>query len=361
MIPLIKVVMPEKKELLPELESVLYSGQIAEGEAVYKFEDEFNKMFCSTNGISMSSGTSALHASLHFSNVSFGDEVISTSMTAEPTNVAICQVGAKPIFADVYTDTGNLSVESIEKKISPKTKAILVVHYAGYPVEIEKIRLLADKYKLSLIEDCAHALGAEFNEKKIGSFGDFSIFSFQAIKHMTTVDGGFLFFKNKNLLTDIKKFRWFGLEKGVERTKVNLTSVGYKYNMNNVNATIGLVSLNSINSKINMHISNGQFYDTELAKIQGVKPARIVEGAKPSYWLYTLLSDDSDELIKCLTSQGVSASKLHRPNHQHSLFASKDNELTSLELFYNKLVHIPCGWWVADEDRNRIVEIISKG
>ena len=360
-IPLVKVGLPPVNELMPALEDVLYSGMIAEGEAVYQFEHEFKNSFGIKCGISMSSGTAALHAALFLSGVKAGDEVITTSMTAEPTNTTILQVGAKPVFADVDVYNGNISPESIENKITSKTKAILIVHYAGYPVQLAKIKKIADVNGLKLIEDCAHALGAKYNNAPIGSYGDFSIFSFQAIKHMTTIDGGFLVIKDEKNLLRAKKFRWFGMEKGVARTEVDITELGYKYNMQNISATLGLNQLKYINQRINIHIDNGKYFNEKLSEIKGLKIAKFDDNAEPSYWLYTLLTDNSDDVISTLTENGIMASKLHRPNHYHTIFTAFAGELPQLEQFYTSLVHIPCGWWVSECDRERIANILKKG
>lgn len=361
MIPLVKVAFPPKEYLLPALESVLYSGQVAEGQQVYEFEEKFSKQFRLPNVLAMSSGTAALHAALWLAGVRPGDEVISTPMTAEPTNTSILYCGAKVVWADIDPSSGNIEPESIRQSVTTKTKAIVVVHYAGYPVRLAEVRAIADEFDIPLIEDCAHALGATYDERPVGTIGDFAIFSFQAIKHMTTVDGGVLTFANSNLIKLAKKFRWFGMLKGVPRTEVDIQSVGYKYNMNNVNATIGLVQLEHISPILNRHISNGQYYDTEFQSVPGVDFARCDLSSTPSYWLYTLLTDCADDIEKALNEGSVTASKLHRPNNYHSIFRNSEKPLPGLDIFYKRLVHIPCGWWVTDEDRERIVNIIKKG
>jgi dTDP-4-amino-4,6-dideoxygalactose transaminase len=346
---------------MPALESVLYSGMIAEGEHVYSFEAQFAQQFGLCHVLAMSSGTAALHVALLLAGVGRGDEVVTTSMTAEPTNTTILQVGATPVFGDVEADTGNLSPGSVEALITRRTKAICVVHYAGYPARLAELRQIADKHGIALIEDCAHALGARYNGEPIGSIGDFAIFSFQAIKHMTTVDGGVLVVKDSDRMSLAKRLRWFGLTKGVPRTEVDITVPGYKYNMNNVAAVLGLQQLKGIDQLLEKHIDNGRFFDQALSAIQGLKPANVVAGAEPSYWLYTLLADDSDQVERRLASIGVSASKLHRPNHFHSVFEPYRREMPNLDTFYQRLVHIPCGWWVAPEDRELIVYTLSKG
>ncbi|MBI1624172.1 DegT/DnrJ/EryC1/StrS family aminotransferase [Comamonas suwonensis] len=361
MLPLVKVGLPPSEQLMPSLERVLYSGQIAEGEQVYEFEERFSKHFGLSHVLAMSSGTAALHAALTLSGVSPGDEVISTPMTAEPTNTSILYCGAKVVWADVDPVSGNIDPNSILEKITSKTKAIIVVHYAGYPVRLAEIREIADRHGISLIEDCAHALGAKYDGNSVGLIGDFSIFSFQAIKHMPMVDGGVLICKEERHMRPAKKFRWFGMLKGVPRTEVDITSIGYKYNMNNVVATIGLSQLQVIDARINAFKENGKYFDHELAKIPGLDFAKCDEKGESSYWLYTMLSDTSDEIEKSLAGAGIHASKLHRPNNFHSIFSQSETSLPGLEKFYQRLLHIPCGWWVSAEDRNHIVNALRKG
>jgi len=361
LLPLVKVSMPPREQLLPALERVLYGGMIAEGEDVYRFEAEFAQAFGLPNALATSSGTGALHIALLLAGVRPGDEVVTTSMTAEPTNTTILQVGAVPVFADVDPDNGNLLPAAVERAITDRTRAIVVVHYAGYPADLARLRDVADRHGLHLIEDCAHALGARFGCRPVGMFGDCAIFSLQAIKHMTTVDGGVLAIRDASRLPLARRLRWFGLAKGVPRTEVDITTPGFKYNMNNVAATIGLLQLQGIGALIQAHVDNGRHYDAALASVAGIAPATRVDGAEPSYWIYTLLADDSDDVERRLASIGVAASKLHRPNHLHTVFAPWRRPLPGLDAFYRRLVHIPCGWWVGAADRERIVDALRKG
>lgn len=360
-LPLVKVAMPPREILLPALEEVLYGGFIAEGEQVYAFERAFAERFGVANPLAMSSGTGALHVALLAAGAGPGREVITTSMTAEPTNTVIMQTGAVPVFADVDPRTGNLDPAAAEAAVTDRTAAICVVHYAGYPADLDGLRAVADRRGVALVEDCAHALGARHAGRPIGSVGDSAIFSFQAIKHMTTVDGGLLALSHQDQVAEARRLRWFGLTKGVPRTEVDITRPGYKYNMNNVSATIGLAQLAHIDPVIRSHQDNGRFYDRRLASVPGLEPAPVSEGVDPSYWLYTLLSDDSDDVERRLAEIGVTASKLHRPNHLHSAFAPFAGDLPGLETFYRRLVHVPCGWWVGSEERERIVDALAKG
>lgn len=361
MVPLVKVAMPPREQLMPALEAVLYGGMIAEGENVYRFESQFAEHFKLPIALGMSSGTAALHTSLLLAGVKAGDEVITTSMTAEPTNTVILQAGATPVFADVDRLSGNLDPVSVEQLISSRTKAILVVHYAGFPARLQELRAIADRYGVALIEDAAHALGASYGGRGIGTVGDYGIFSLQAIKHMTTIDGGVLTMRDVGRADEARRLRWFGLAKGVPRTEVDITTPGYKYNMNNVAGVIGLAQLETIGPLIDRHVANGRFFDEQIARIPGLSVTHFEAEAKPSYWLYSILSEDSEAIEACMTAAGVSASKLHRPNHLHSVFAPMRRPMPGLDMYYRRLTHIPCGWWVTDEDRERIVDALRKG
>lgn len=360
-VPLVKVFISPREVLMPAIEAVLYSGQIAEGEAVYEFERQFSRKFMIPNLAAMNSGTAALHSALILAGVQPGDEVISTPMTAEPTNTSILYCGAKVVWSDVDPMSGNIDPESIIESITNKTKAIVVVHYAGYPVKLKKIRAIADEYNIPLIEDCAHAIGATYDGQSVGTVGDFAIFSFQAIKHMTTVDGGIFVFKDPKKEVKSKLIRWFGMLKGVPRTSIDIQTVGYKYNMNNVTAAIGQVQLGFISQVLERHVCNGRYFDDQFSGVGGIDYARCENIASSSYWVYTLLSDYADDIAKSLNEIGVLASKLHRPNNRHSIFRESQKSLPGIDLFYSRLVHIPCGWWVSDEDRELIVDTIKKG
>ena len=361
MIPLVKVGLPDAGVLMPALETVLYSGQIGEGEQVAQFEAGFAATFGLPNALAMSSGTAALHAALTLCGVGPGDEVISTAMTAEPTNVVIAQVGGVPVWGDVDPASGNLDPASIEAMITPRTRAIMVVHYAGLPVRLAEILAIGAAHGLPVIEDCAHALGARYAGQPIGTLGDFGIYSLQAIKHMTTGDGGVLTMRDARHMRAARRFRWFGLERGVDRLATDIEAVGYKYNMNNITATIGLHQLDIIEARIARHIDNGRFFDRELAAIPGLVPATFDAVAEPSYWLYTLVADDWQDVQARLADIGVGASKLHRRNDLHSLFAPSRRALPGLDHFYNNMLHLPCGWWVDDAVRTRMVQALARG
>jgi perosamine synthetase len=361
MVPLIKTNIPPREILIPRLEEVLYSGYVAQGEKVEEFERSFESFIGNGHSLSLNSGTAALHIALILAGVSSDDEVISTALTAEPTNVAIKMVGAKIRWADIDYNTGNIDSISIEKQINERTKAIIVVDYAGIPVNVPAIRAISEKFDLPIIEDAAHALGSKFNGTLAGGHFPFTIFSFQAIKHLTTIDGGILQTFSEEEYEKGKLIRWFGIDKKLTRLENNINMQGYKYHMNNVNATIGLVQLEFISKIIQKHISNGSYFDKNLKGIAGIELLKYYPGSEPSYWLYTLKVENRDGFIKKLAENEIMASELHKRNDLHTYLNDYPTELPVLDKFYKHLVHIPCGWWVNEVDREKIVEVIKSG
>lgn len=361
MIPLVKTNIPPHNFLMPKLEEVLYSGYVAQGEQVELFERAFETYIGKGHSLSLNSGTAALHIALILSGVKQDDEVISTALTAEPTNVAIKMLGAKIRYADIDYHTGNISPESIEANINNATKAIMVVDYAGVPVNVSEIQKISEKYKIPVIHDAAHALGAKYKGLRTGNHFPYTVYSFQAIKHLTTIDGGMLQIESKDEYEKAKLIRWFGIDKKLSRLDNNIQFQGYKYHMNNVNACIGLVQLADIDTIVDAHIENGKFFDKELENIPGIELLKYYPESEPSYWLYTMKVENRDGFIAKLAENDIMASELHKRNDMHDYLNDYNINLPILDKFYSHLVHIPCGWWVKNEDRQKIVDVIKTG
>ena len=361
MIPLVKPYIAPKEEMMPAIEEILYSGYIAEGQAVYDFEDDLKRFIGNPDLLAVNSGTAALHIALSLLNIGEGDEVISTAMTAEPTNTTIALTGAKIVWGDVDERTGLLSPNSVREKITDRTKAIMLVHYAGMVCDMDEFNKISIEYDIPIIEDAAHAFGSRYNGKVVGNNSRFTCYSFQAIKQLTTVDGGAITFANESEIPFARKLRWFGLDKKVSRLENDISRPGYKYGMNNVNAAIGRIQLKNYSEILERCISNGRFYDTQLDGVSGIKLIPYYSNTSPSYWLYTMRVEDRDNFIKMMETEGIAASILHHRSDTHSVFAQSKCELPGLDKFYSEFIHIPCGWWIDDETRNNIVDVIKKG
>ena len=361
MIPLVKPYMPPREALMPALEEILYSGYIATGQAVYDFENQFRSYIGNPNIISVHSGTDALHLSYILAGIKPGDEVISTPMTAEPTNTSIKMVGAKVVWGDVDPSNGLLDPGSVRTLITEKTKAIVLVHYAGMVCDMDEFNKISQEFNIPVIEDAAHALGSKYKGQMVGNNSPYTVFSLQAIKHLTTVDGGFLAMNTDGQMERAMRLRWFGLSKDRSRLENDITEVGYKYAMNNVNATIGKVQMKFISQNVERYIENGKAYDKALAGVPGIKLVKYNHNTEPSYWLYTMRVENRADFIRMMEAAGVAASPLHHRSDTHTIFKESRRELPQMEEWYSSFVHIPCGWWVDDEIRGKIIEVIRHG
>ena len=237
----------------------------------------------------------------------------------------------------------------------------MAVHYGGIPVDIAGLTEVAQRHQIPVIEDAAHALGASFDGKVIGGHSEFVMFSLQAIKHMTTIDGGMLVCRDEANSQLARRLKWFGIDRSAPRTEVDVKEVGFKYHMNNVNAVIGQVQLKYIRAVLDRHIENGRWFDQQLQGITGLETCRWSPKASPSYWFYTVLADRRDHLEKALTARGIGCSLAHKRNDLHSVFRSSRCPLPGVDEFYSRMLHIPCGWWVTDEDREYIANTLRLG
>jgi dTDP-4-amino-4,6-dideoxygalactose transaminase len=360
-LPLFRVFLPPREALAGPLLDTLYSGRITEGEKVVAFERRFGERIGNPHLLSFYCGTAALHAALVLAGIGPGDAVVSTPMTAEPTNMAIRQAGARVVWADIDPATGNVSGETVAQAITPDTRAIMVVHYGGLPVPLDDIHAVAARYGIPVIEDAAHALGARYRGRPIGGHSPFVVFSFQAIKHMTTIDGGALALSDPELLPAGRRFRWFGIDRSAPRLAVSVDSVGWKYHMNDVTAQIGLVQLDHIGPVLDRHVANGRWLDQALAGVPGLCLPTPPDGAESAYWFHTVLAENRDGLMRKLDEAGIDSSLIHRRNDHHPVFGAAARPLPGLDAFWSRVLHLPCGWWISDADRERIAAVIRSG
>lgn len=359
MIPLFKPFM--SNQCAVDLKRILSEGCLTEGEYSDEFEKAFSNYIGNDNLALTNSGTSALHLAGVLAGIKSGDEVITTAMTCMATNEPFFNMGAKLVFADVDITTGNICPQSIRSKVTDKTKAIIVVHWAGQPVDLQAVHAVAEEFNLEVIEDAAHALGSEFNGVKIGNHSDFVCFSFQAIKHLTCGDGGALACKREEDAVRGRKIRWFGLDRkfnGVSRWDQDIPESGYKYHMNNINASIGLNNLEHIDFIIGKHVSNKTFYDSVINNPKVVKMRRP-KNTLSSSWIYSLLVEDREDFISYLKKNNISSDRVHVRNDQYSVFGGKDKSLRNLNSFDNRLVNIPVGWWLNHQDLDHITQTIN--
>jgi perosamine synthetase len=361
-IPLFKVFMPDT--VMDPLREVLQSGYIGEGPRVAEFERQLAPWFGNANVLALNSGTSALQLALRLANVSHGDEVISPPMTCTATNEPIVALGAKIVWADIDHWTGNIDPKDIARKITPKTKAIMAVHWGGYPCDLDEINAIAARHGIKVIEDCAHAFGASYKGRPIGSNSDFQCFSFQAIKHLTTVDGGALVCRSKADCDRGRLLRWYGIDRTAKRKdfrcEEDIPEYGYKFHMNDVNACIGIEQLKHVQVTLDKHRANAALYNKAFAGLRHVRPLKYREDRQGAYWLYTMRVIDLASFMMHMKDAGVVVSSVHARNDKHTMFSQFRSSLPGVEEYAAHQVSIPVGWWLTRDDTDRIVLAVQE-
>lgn len=360
-IPLFKVFMP--KSIMKPLKKVLFSGYVGEGPEVEKFERKLAKWFGSNHVLTLNSGTSAIQLALRLSNVGSGDEVISTPMTCVATNEPILSIGAKIVWADIDPYTGNIDPEDVAKKITSKTKAIIVVHWGGYPCELEQINTLAARHGIKLIEDACHAFGATYQNKPIGSFSDFTCFSFQAIKEITTIDGGALVCKSEKDFQRGRLLRWYSIDRKTNRKdfrcEEDITEFGYKFHMNDVAAAIGIEQLKYVGGNLKKNRNNAVQYNKAFSSLVNIVPLCYKNDRMSSYWLYTLRVKNIVSFMEWMKKAKIVVSQVHARNDKHTVFKDFITNLPGVDDFVSKQISIPVGWWLTQKDVIYIINTIK--
>lgn len=375
-----------------EVAKVLNSGYIGQGPKVEEFEKELRQFFNMDYVNTLNSGTAGLHLALHLlkkpaKNVKTyhgvisvdsnwpglepGDEVLATPMTCTASNWPILANGLNIKWVDIDPTTLNMDLDDLARKITPKTKVIMLVHWGGYPNDLDKIKKIQNDaylrfgFKPAVIEDGAHSFGSEYKGKKIGNHGNLTMFSLQAIKHITSIDGGLLLSPHKELHRRGKLLRWYGIDRDGDRKdfrcEADVEEWGFKFHMNDVCATVGMENLKHFDEIIGKHRSNANFYDTHLTDVSGVELLKREEGHNSAFWIYSMLVDNRDGFYKWMDECGISVSQVHERNDKHTCVQEYKTALPSLDKTIGKMVSIPVGWWVTDEQREYIADCIKKG
>lgn len=359
-IPLFKVFMPET--VLEPLRKVLLSGYIGEGPKVEEFERQLAPWFDNSNVLALNNGTAALQLALRLANVGYGDEVISTAMTCSATNEPILAMGAKIIWADIDPWTGNIDYKDITRKITPKTKAIMCVHWSGYPCDLDELNAIAAEHAIMLIEDACHAFGSTYRGRPIGSHSDFACFSFQAIKEMTTIDGGALVCKSKADCERGRLLRWYGIDRKCKREdlrcEADIVEYGYKFHMNDVTATIGLEQLKYVGKTIEKHRANAAQYNQAFKNLKAVQLLKYKDDRSSVYWLYTVRVKNRQNFMEYMKKAGITVSQVHARNDNHTMFKDFKTDLPGVDEFTSEQLSIPVGWWLTDEDLVNIINAV---
>lgn len=363
-IPLFMPHMP--RGAVDQVTQTLGTRWIGQGPKVSHFEKRFSaELVAGLTSLAVGSGTDALHLAYLLAGISEGDEVLVPLFTCTATNIPLLYLGAKPVFVDIDPGTLNMSVEDARRRVTERTKAIVCVHYGGLPCRMDDLRNLADEIGVPIIEDAAHALGAQWRGEPIGAISEFTMFSFQAIKHITTGDGGMLTLRDESLRKKAERIRWFGIDRSKKQLGVwenDITEVGYKYQMTDIGASLGLAALDEWESTLAFRQELLSLY---LNLLDGFSDVKVLSKPEPesvhAAWLMTIAVDERKNLQKKLLEAGIESNQVHYRNDRYSIFGGRSDDFPNMDALENHYLVLPLHTRMSSEDVSRVVDTIRSG
>jgi perosamine synthetase len=354
-------------EAIEAVGAVLRSGWLGLGPRTREFETEFASYIGSQHCVGLNSCTSAIHLALKVLDLPTGAEVVTTALTFVSTNHAILYEDLEPVFADVDRSTGNLSVDSVADRITDRTGALLIVHYGGYPADLDELYALARSRGIAVVEDCAHACGSTYKDKRIGSHGDLHAFSFHAVKNLPMGDGGALTVKSAEHDARLRRLRWLGIDKDTFRRttkstydwQYDVSEVGFKYHMNDVEAAIGLAQLRLLDEQNARRSAIASMYREQLAPVPGVTLPPESDDRTSSFHLFPILADNRDALILKLKEAGVGTGVHYRRNDEYPMYRRAD--LPETEWFSSHVISLPMHMCLTDDEVGYVCRTIASG
>ncbi len=355
------------KEEVRAVSQTLLSGWITLGPQTEAFEKAFAGYVKSKYAVALNSATSGLHLALLVAGIKEGDEVITTPLTFASTAEAVLYVGAVPVFADIDPRTLNIDPLSIEKRITKKTKAIIPVHYGGQPCDMDAINKLASKHNLVVIEDAAHAAGSAYKGKKIGGGKNMTVFSFHAVKNLTTGDGGMITTSNASLDKKLRALRWMGINKSTRERETSagyrwdyeIRDGGFKYHMNDIAASIGLVQLRKLDLMNEKRRKIAGIYNAAFEGVPHIRPlAQLPNLVNAQHNYCVILSNKAlsrEEIISALVKEGISTGVHYKPLYHHPRYGKygKAKDTPVAEEIWTRILLLPChpGMTAADAQK----------
>jgi UDP-4-amino-4,6-dideoxy-N-acetyl-beta-L-altrosamine transaminase len=364
---------------IAEVISVLKSDWITQGSKIEEFERKICEYTRAKYSVVVSSGAAALHLAALASGISPGDEVITSPLTFVASANCILYCGGTPVFADIEIDTGNISPKEIIKKITKKTKGIIPVHYAGHACNLEEIQKIAKKYKLFVIEDAAHALGAEYKKDKIGSckYSDMTIFSFHPVKSITTGEGGAITTNNKAYYEKLLRLRTHGITKNKELfTQYNpktdgdwyyeMQDLGFNYRLTDFQCALGISQMRKLNKFIKARREVANFYQKQLKNIQGITLPIEKQYVKSSWHIFPIRVNPKKRkcIFENLREKGIGVQvhyiPIYKQPYYKKYFKSDLSNYPNAEKFYQSEISIPVYAKISRSDCIRICHLLSK-
>lgn len=356
---------PEKAKTY--VNDTLNTRWIGQGPKVDRFEKLFSEKFGNGNiSLSCGSGTDALHLSYLLANLKEGDEVITPLFTCTATNIPFLYMGVKIIFADVQPGTLNIDPKHVKELVNERTRAIVCVHYGGLPCDMDELQAIANEWNIPIIEDAAHAVGAKYKNKNIGSISDFTMFSFQAIKHITTGDGGMVTFKDDELLLERgKRLRWFGIDRSAKQKGIwenDIKEIGFKYQMNDISAAMGIAALEEFDQTLALRKKLFNKYETLLTDIPGLQ---FVGGnysdREHAAWMCTIIVEERENLMKKLRESNIESAQVHYRNDRYSIFGGRKEVFPNMDAIEEKYLVLPLHTKMNMLDVEKVSNVIRSG
>jgi perosamine synthetase len=345
---------------------VLKTRWIGQGPLVETFERKFGARFagdCPT--LAVRSGTDALHLAYILAGLQAGDEVISPLFTCTATNVPLLYLGVKVVFADVRPETLNIDPADVRRRITDRTRAIVCIHHGGLPCDMAQLQAIADEYRLKIIEDAAHALGATYRGKSIGQISDFTMFSFAAVKNITTGDGGMLIMRDGSFLDKARRLRSAGIDRKAKQAgnwENDIFEIGYRYQTSDIAAAMGLAALDEFDDVLAHRRSLLEQYERELVDIPGLSLIGTQRKDRThAAWMCTVLVERREGLQKKLREQNIESSQVHYRNDRYSIFGGRRDDFPNMDAVEDKYLHLPLHTRMNDSDVARICTTIRAG
>jgi perosamine synthetase len=356
--------------------SVLRSDWLTTGPKVAEFEEAFASYVGTQFAVSFSSGTAALHAASFAADLKPGDEAITTPLTfAATANCALYQ-GATPVFADVVADTLNIDVSEIARKITPRTRVILPVDYAGHPTDLDPILEIARRHGLIVIEDACHALGAEYKQKRVGGIADMTVFSFHPVKHITTAEGGMVATNSSQLADTLRRFRNHGISSEARERQsagqwyYEMVLLGFNYRLPDVLCVLGIQQLKRIEANLARRREIAVQYTAAFRDMRGLQAPKARLHVNPAWHLYPIrlnvegLSVDRAEVFRALRAENIGVNVHYIPVHLHPYyrdrFGYRGGEFPIAEDAYSRLISLPMFHSMTDQDVFDVIAAVKK-
>jgi dTDP-4-amino-4,6-dideoxygalactose transaminase len=339
---------------------------IGQGPKVNAFEKEFSERFCKGNTtVAVGSGTDALHLAYILAGLKPADEVIAPVFTCTATNIPFLYMGVKVVFADIQKDTLNISTEHVKELVNERTRAIVCVHYGGLPCDMDELHETAKKWNIPIIEDAAHALGGYYKDIPIGAISEFTMFSFQAIKHITTGDGGMLSLMDSSLRRMAERVRWFGIDRTAKQEghwDNDIKEIGYKYQMTDIAAAMGLAALEEFDTTIAYRKKLLTLYEKELINIPGLSLIGVnYTDRVHAAWLCTVIAEKRVDLQKKLREHNIESNQVHYRNDRYSIFGKRRDNLPNMDALEDRYLVLPLHTKVTEEGIHKICDVIKSG